>query len=234
MSGRFLLAGLLAGFCMCASTPALATAGTSQAAAGHGSSGAVAGSSNANRGAATASLERVGASDTLPGADATDSAAPADSGTTTARCSAYFSAYGVSPQQLRWITNSARKQYSGICPAPKPSMVDYVVIFTHDVHFYPSAMPEAIRMDANGFSDWTPVTTVDTALVPQSQIDHAHHEYVWVFRVRRGSFNPGAFSAKSRAQFAKTESHNSARAAEDAFGFIAGHGTGAPGTALGQ
>ncbi|HWG58730.1 MAG TPA: SH3 domain-containing protein [Candidatus Acidoferrales bacterium] len=163
-----------------------------------------------------------------------DPATPADYTTLNAHCATYFSAYGVSPAQLRWITNDARKRYPGICPAPNPGVVDYVVIFTHDADFYPSAMPQPIYRDTRGFSDWTPLTTEDTALVPASRLDHAHHEYVWVFHVARGSFNPDTFSSKTRAQFAKTESRDAQRTASDAFGYIANTASRPPAPSLGQ
>lgn len=159
---------------------------------------------------------------------------PADYTTMNAHCSTYFSAYGVSPDQLKWITNNARRRYPGVCPAATPGMVDYVVIFTHDVDFYPSAMPQPIYRDGKGFSDWTPLTTEDTALVPASRLDRARHEYVWVFHVTRGSFNPDTFSSRSRAQFAKIESRASGRTVEDAFRFIASGNPRSAATSLGQ
>lgn len=158
----------------------------------------------------------------------------ADYTTMNTHCSTYFSAYGVSPAQLSWIANDARKQYPGICPAAAPRMVDYVIIFTHDVDFYPSAMPEPLYRDGKGLSDWTPLTTEDTALVPVSKLDRARREYVWVFRMARGSFHPDTFSSKSRAQFAKSESRDAERTAVDAFRFIAGAAPRPPAPSVGQ
>ncbi|MGH9758669.1 MAG: hypothetical protein ACRD4M_13100, partial [Candidatus Acidiferrales bacterium] len=72
-------------------------------------------------------------------------------------CSAYFSAYGLTPNQFRWLTISRKKKFPGICPASLPSLVDYVIIFTHDVNFYNYTMPTPVRVDAGGMSDWTPM-----------------------------------------------------------------------------
>jgi hypothetical protein len=144
-------------------------------------------------------------------------------------CGSYFSAYGVTPNQYQWIQMNLKKRYPNVCPAPLPSMVDFVVIFTHDVNFYNYTMPTAVHT-VNGFSDWEPVQMVDSALVSRSQADKNKHEYVWVFHVRRGSFNPGTFSSRRRPQFTKIESntigyHASDRTLEDALQFIQGEGT---------
>ena len=135
-------------------------------------------------------------------------------------CSVFFSAYGLTPDQLRWFAASRRKQFPGVCPAPSPSMVDYVVIFTHDNNFYTASMPEPVHTDKNGFSDWSPVTPVDDTLVPTADLDKSRHEYAWVFRFHRGSFDPANFSGKRKPQFAKTD-HGSAKAAADALQFMA-------------
>jgi hypothetical protein len=139
-------------------------------------------------------------------------------------CNAFFSAYGATPAQIKWFAATRRKQFPRVCPAPEPSMVDYVVIFTHDNNFYTASMPEPVHTDKNGFSDWSPVTPVDDTLVPTTELDKSRHEYAWVFRVRRGSFDPAKFSPRRRPLFTKTE-HGSSKAAEDAFEFIAQGGS---------
>jgi Bacterial SH3 domain len=144
----------------------------------------------------------------------------------SAACQVYFSAYGLSPNQYKWIAENRRKKYPGICPAPGPAKVDFVVIFTHDVEFYNSTMPAAVHTDKNGFSDFTPLTTADNALLSASELDKSHHEYVWVFQMKRGTFDPAKFSPRRRPQFTKTESNGlgshggGPRTVEDAFRFI--------------
>jgi len=144
----------------------------------------------------------------------------------SAACQVYFSAYGLSPNQYKWIAENRRKKYPGICPAPGPAKVDFVVIFTHDVEFYNSTMPAAVHTDKNGFSDFTPLTTADNALLSASELDKSHREYVWVFQMKRGTFDPAKFSPRRRPQFTKTESNGlgshggGPRTVEDAFRFI--------------
>jgi hypothetical protein len=140
-------------------------------------------------------------------------------------CNVFFSAYGLTPGQLRWFAASRGKQFPGVCPAPSPAMVDYVVIFTHDNNFYTASMPEPVHTDKNGFSDWSPVTPVDDTLVPTAELDKSRHEYAWVFRYHRGTFNPANFSGKRQPQYAKTD-HGSEKAAEDALQFMAQGGAG--------
>lgn len=141
-------------------------------------------------------------------------------------CNAYFSAYGVTPMQLKWIADDRRKRFPGVCPAPEPSAVDYVIIFTHDMPSFSNTLPVPIHTDHTGFSDWSPVTAVDDNVIPLSPLDKAHDEYAWVFHVRRGTFNPAGFSARRRPQFTRRESssHASSKAAEDAMQFIAQSG----------
>jgi hypothetical protein len=138
-------------------------------------------------------------------------------------CSVYFSAYGVTPMQDKWIAGDRPKKFPGVCPAPQPSMVDYVVIFTHDMDFFTTTLPDPIHTDRNGFSDWSPVTAVDSTATPASSLDKAHREYAWVFRVHRGTFDPSHFTARRRPQFTKTESSSraSSKSIEDAMEFIA-------------
>jgi len=142
-------------------------------------------------------------------------------------CHVFFSAYGLAPAQYKWLVENRRKQYSGICPAPDLSRVDYVILFAHDSDTYNSAMPTAVHTDRNGFSDFSPMTTVDTALQSASELDKARYEFVWVFHTKRGTFDPARFSARRRPQFTTDAkgSHASARAVEEAFHFIEGQGS---------
>lgn len=138
-------------------------------------------------------------------------------------CSVYFSAYGVTPMQQKWIADERKKRFPGVCPAPEPSMVDYVLIFTHDMNFFTTTLPDPIHTDKNGFSDWSPVTSADDTMIPVSSLDKAHHEYAWVFRVHRGTFDPSKFTSRRQPQFTKQESslHASSKSIEDAMQFIA-------------
>lgn len=144
-------------------------------------------------------------------------------------CRIYFSAYGLSPNQYKWMTRNRGKSFPGICPAPAPAMVDFVVIFTHDADFYNGTMPTLVHTDKNGFSDFTPLTTVDTAVVSPSEANKNRREYVWVFHTKRGTFEPAKFSPKRRPLFSTTESNMvgtaaGGRSAEDALRFIEQHG----------
>ena len=144
-------------------------------------------------------------------------------------CKTYFSAYGLSPNQYKWMTRNRSKSFPGICPAPAPEMVDFIVIFTHDADFYNGTMPTPIHTDKNGFSDFTPLTTVDTTVVSPSDADKNRREYVWVFHSKRGTFDPSKFSPKRRPLFSTTESNKlgtaaGSRSAEDALRFIEQHG----------
>ncbi|MFZ3331859.1 MAG: hypothetical protein WA197_14590, partial [Candidatus Acidiferrales bacterium] len=147
-----------------------------------------------------------------------------------ANCTHYFSAYGLSPNQYKWLAQNRRKAFPSVCPAPTPAMVDFVVIFTHDVAFYNVTMPDAIHVEQNGFSDWTPLTTVDTALMTPSEADKSHHEYVWVFHTTRGAFDPSKFSSHRRPLYSKAEtntlgSRGGFRTVMDALTFIEQNGT---------
>jgi len=102
-------------------------------------------------------------------------------------------------------------------------MVDYVVIFTHDMNYFTTTLPETIHTDQNGFSDWSPVTSVDDTQIPASLLDRAHREYAWVFRVHRGTFDPGKFTSRRRPQYTKTESR-STKSIEAAMDFMAENG----------
>ncbi|MGA7916076.1 MAG: hypothetical protein WCA00_12630, partial [Candidatus Acidiferrales bacterium] len=125
----------------------------------------------------------------------------------TSNCAHYFSAYGLSPNQYKWLALNRRKAFPSVCPAPTPAMVDFVVIFTHDVAFYNVTMPDAVHVEQNGFSDWTPLSTVDTALMTPSEADKSHHEYVWVFHTTRGAFDPSKFSSHRRPLYSKSETN---------------------------
>jgi hypothetical protein len=142
-------------------------------------------------------------------------------------CHMFFSAYGLAPAQYKWLVENRKKQYAGICPAPDLAHVDYVILFAHDSDTYNSAMPAAVHTDRNGFSDFSPMSTVDTALQSVSELDKARYEFVWVFHTRRGTFDPTKFSARRRPQFTTDAkgSHASGRAVEEAFHFIEGQGS---------
>jgi len=142
-------------------------------------------------------------------------------------CRVFFSAYGLGAEQYKWLSETRQKQFSGICPAPNLSSVDFVILFTHDSDSYISAMPTPVHTDGNGFSDFDPMTTVDTALMSPTEADRAHYELAWVFRVTRGAFNPAGFSPRRRPQYESTAkgAHASTKAVEDAFNFIQQNGT---------
>ena len=145
-------------------------------------------------------------------------------------CQSYFSAYGLAPSQLKWIAQERKKEFPSICPAPDPSMVDFVVIFTHDVNAYTSTLPTPVHSDRNGFSDFSATVGVDTAALSTSEADKAHHQFVWVFQMKRGAFNPATFSPRRRYQYAQVESNSTGSKAgvktiEDAFEFAAAQQT---------
>jgi hypothetical protein len=155
---------------------------------------------------------------------AADSTTPVEQSNSS--CQTYFSAYGLTPSQTKWIAKNREKAFSQICPAPDPSKVDFVMIFTHDVDFFSGTMPDPIHK-SGGFSDFTPMTSMDTALIPQSQADSARREYVWIFQFEKGTFDPSSFSAKRRYQYSKMEtgslgSKAGVKAIEDAFRFVSG------------
>jgi uncharacterized protein YgiM (DUF1202 family) len=133
-------------------------------------------------------------------------------------CRLFFSGYGLSPGQFRWIVLNRKKEFPSVCPAASPSMVDYVIIFTHDADSYSYNMPEPVHV-AGGFSDWNPIVQYDMSIVPRSEIDRSKREYVWVFHVKRGTYDPSRFSPHRRFQFSKIESKYS-RTLRDAFEFI--------------
>jgi hypothetical protein len=142
-------------------------------------------------------------------------------------CQIFFSAYGLAPAQYKWMVENRKKQHANICPAPDLAHVDFVILFAHDSDTYNSAMPVPVHTDRNGFSDFSPLTTVDTALQSMSELDRARYEFVWVFHTKRGTFDPAKFSARRRPLFTTDAkgSHAAGRAVEDAFQFIEGQGT---------
>jgi len=155
---------------------------------------------------------------------ASDSTTPVEQSNTS--CQTYFSAYGLTPSQTKWIAKNREKAFAQICPAPDPSKVDFVMIFTHDVDFFSGTMPDPVHK-SGGFSDFTPMTSMDTALIPQSQADSARREYVWIFQFEKGTFDPSSFSAKRRYQYSKMEtgslgSKAGVKTIEDAFRFVSG------------
>jgi hypothetical protein len=142
-------------------------------------------------------------------------------------CHVFFSAYGLAPAQYKWMVENRRKQYASICPAPDLTHVDFVILFAHDSDTYNSAMPVPVHTDRNGFSDFSPLTTVDTALQSVSELDKARYEFVWVFHTKRGTFDPTKFSVRRRPLFTTDAkgSHAAGRAVDDAFQFIEGQGS---------
>lgn len=145
-------------------------------------------------------------------------------------CQVYFSAYGLAPSQFKWLAQNRKKKYPSVCPAPQPSKVDFVLIFTHDEDVYASTLPVPVHTDKNGFSDFSPMMTVDTAMISESAADKARRDYVWVFQFKRGAFDPGRFSPRRRPQFWKTESKSlggasaGPRTVEDALRYIGEQG----------
>jgi len=140
-------------------------------------------------------------------------------------CQNYFSAYGLTPNQTKWIAQNRKKLFSNVCPAPDPAKVDFVIIFTHDVDFFSATMPEPVHK-MNGFSDFTPMTMVDSALMSESDADRAHRQYVWIFQFTKGGFDPASFSPRRKYQYSKVETSSlgskaGIKAVEDAFQFVA-------------
>jgi hypothetical protein len=173
---------------------------------------------------ADASLREVAAKPiaTVPESDEYPDTQPEDA-SADPQCRVYFSAYGLGAEQYKWLSDTRQKQFSGICPAPNVSSVDFVILFTHDSDSYITAMPTPVHADGNGFSDFDPMTTVDTALMSPTEADKTRYELAWVFRVKRGGFDPAGFSPRRRPQYTATSkgSHASTKAVEDAFNFIA-------------
>jgi hypothetical protein len=157
-------------------------------------------------------------SDDVPGSQPeNESADPA--------CQNYFSAYGLTPSQMKWIAQNRKKRFSQVCPAPDPSKVDFVIIFTHDVNFFSATMPKTVH-EVAGFSDFTAITPIEAELMSAPEADKAHHQYVWVFRFAPGTFDPARFSPRRRYQYSKVESNSlgskaALKVVDDAFQFVA-------------
>jgi hypothetical protein len=134
-------------------------------------------------------------------------------------CSSYIAAYGVSIAEYQRIEKNW-KTFPSICPAPSPANVDFVVIFTHDGDYYKDTLPGPVHTDSSGFSDWSAIVTLDNTRPPEKY----KRDYVWVFRFKRGSFAPGHFATNAKVDYSEVESgvHNSDRAVDAAFKFIAG------------
>jgi hypothetical protein len=134
------------------------------------------------------------------------------------RCSSYIGAYGVSIAQYQRIESNWKK-FQSVCPGPSPTSVDFVLIFTHDVDYYNYTMPIPVHTDSSGFSNWSAIVLVDNTQ-PSAKYKH---EYVWVFRFKRGSFEPGHFSPDAKPDYSQVESgaHAGDRAVDAAFSFIA-------------
>src|SRR5271154_1118451 len=144
---------------------------------------------------------------------------PSVSRTPDSACSSYIAAYGVSIAEYQRIEKNL-KTFPSICPAPSPASVDFVVIFTHDIDYYRDSLPGPVHTDSSGFSDWSAVVTLDNTRPSEKY----NREYVWVFRFKRGSFAPGHFATTAKPDHSVVESgaHNSDRAVDAAFKFIAG------------
>jgi hypothetical protein len=141
-------------------------------------------------------------------------------------CQIFFSAYGLTPDQFKWVTQNRKKRFPNVCPAPDTSRVDFVIIFTHDVDFYGNTLPAPVHTDKNGFSDFSPMSMIDTTVTPIAEAEKAKREYVYAFQMKRGAVDPTRFSPRRRYQFTKAESnsltssHASSRTVEDAFRFM--------------
>ena len=141
-------------------------------------------------------------------------------------CRMFFSAYGLAPAQYRWMVETRKKEFSGICPAPDLAHVDFIILFAHDSDTFNSSMPVPVHTDRSGFSDFNPISTMDNAIQSASELDKARYEFVWVFHTKRGTFDPAKFSVRRRPLFTTDAkgSHAASRAVEDAFHFIEGQG----------
>ena len=141
-------------------------------------------------------------------------------------CRIFFSAYGLAPSQYRWMVETRKKEFAGICPAPDLAHVDFIILFAHDSDTFNSSMPVPVHTDRGGFSDFNPISTMDNAIQSASELDKARYEFVWVFHTKRGTFDPAKFSVRRRPLFTTDAkgSHAASRAVEEAFHFIEGQG----------
>jgi len=175
--------------------------------------------------AAQPAITKAASSPATPAANSDDApAAQPENESADPACQNYFSAYGLAPSQLKWIAQNRKKLFSNVCPAPDISKVDYVMIFTHDVDFFNVTMPTPVHK-IEGFSDFRALTPIDTGLTSASDPDKAHHQYVWIFRIAPGTFDPDNFSPRRRYQFSQVESgalgsKAGLKAVEDAFRFV--------------
>jgi hypothetical protein len=182
--------------------------------------------SSASAPATTASTAHETSSKATPAANSDDNPAPQpENDSANPACQDFFSAYGLAPSQLKWIAQNRKKLFASICPAPDITKVGYVMIFTHDVDFFNVTMPTPVHK-IEGFSDFRALTPTDTGLTSASDPDKARHQYVWIFRVAPGTFDPDNFSPRRRYQFSTVESSPlgskaSLKAVEDAFRFVA-------------
>jgi hypothetical protein len=143
---------------------------------------------------------------------------PSGNQVANSHCSSYVSAYGVSLAQYQRIESNWKK-FQSICPAPSPASVDFVLIFTHDVDYYNYTMPIPVHTDSSGFSNWSAIVLLDNT----QPTEKSKREYVWVFRIKRGSYEPTRFPPNARPDYTQVESgaHASDRAVDAAFSFIA-------------
>jgi hypothetical protein len=155
-------------------------------------------------------------SDPIP-QDSITMLSPWVSGLDDSRCLRYICADGVSIAQFQRIERNFKTSQS-TCPAPSPANVDFVVILTHDVNFYNYTLPVPIHTDSSGLSDWSPIVRLESAHPSEKY----KREYVWVFRFKRGTFDPGHFSPDTKPNYSEVESgaHASDRAVDAAFKFI--------------
>jgi hypothetical protein len=140
----------------------------------------------------------------------------------TSQCSTYISAFGVSVlQNQRFLSNW--KKFPSVCPATSPGGVDVLIILTHDVDYYAYMLPLPTYVESSGFSNWTAIVLLDSSRMFSSAPTKYKHEYVWIFRVKRGSFDPKRFPADAKPDYSQVESgsHNGDRAIDDAFDYIA-------------
>jgi hypothetical protein len=172
-----------------------------------------------------AAASTAASSPAKPAADRDDTpAAQPENESSDPACQNYFSAYGLAPNQMKWITQNRKKLFANVCPAPDISKVDYVIIFTHDVDFFSATMPTPVHQ-VEGFSDFKAMTPMDPELMSASDADKAHRQYVWIFHFAPRTFDPSNFSPRRRYQFSTVESSAlgskaGLKTVEDAFRFV--------------
>ncbi|MFZ0644969.1 MAG: hypothetical protein WAM25_17570, partial [Candidatus Acidiferrales bacterium] len=74
--------------------------------------------------------------------------------------------------------------------------------------------------DNSGFSNWSAIVLLDNS-DPSAKYKR---EYVWIFRFKRGSFEPAHFSGNAKPDYSEVESGSLASdcAVDSGFKFIAG------------